>query len=86
MVWYKALSTRTIMEEIPRWKGHYRVAHFIVKGELFTEKEAIRMKLPMKCLEKVELPRSRVYRFFGCRFDDQDMENPVRREAVHDLV
>ena len=80
MTWYRVLSTETVAEKIPYWEGGTREGFLIYRGELFTEKETIRMKIPMELLEKVELPRSRVYRFFGCRFDKQDMENPVRRD------
>ena len=80
MVWYRVLSTETIVEKIPDWPGHFKEGFLIFRGELFTEKEVARKKIPLKYLEKVELPRSRIYRFFGCRFDCQDMENPVRRD------
>lgn len=80
MTWLRALSTETVVERIPEWPGKKGEGFLIYRGELFTEREAKRMKIPMEYLEKVELPRSRIYRFFGCRFDSQDMENPVRRD------
>ena len=79
MKYLKVIKPLTVLEEDRRWKGHYNVVISLVMGELFTEREAKKYRIPERAVIEVELPRSRVYRFFGCRFDEQDMENPVRR-------
>lgn len=77
MTYLKVVKPITVLEEVKGWKGHYKVVISLVKGELLTEREAEKNRVPERAVEKVELPRSRVYKLFGCRFDMQDMENPV---------
>ena len=72
MTYMKVVKPLTVLEEDKRWKGHYNVVISLVMGELLTEREAERFRVPERAVEKVELPRSRVCRSFGCRFDVED--------------
>ena len=69
MRYLKVVKPLTVLEEIKGWKGHYNVVISLVKGELLTEREAEKYRVPERAVEVVELPRSRVCRSFGCRFD-----------------
>ena len=40
----------------------------LVAHELFTEKECERYSLPKAKLTKIEIPKNRIYWFFGARF------------------
>ena len=81
MKYLKVIRPLTVLKEDKRWKGHYSVVISLVKGELFTEREAEKYHIPERAVVKVELPKSKVYWFFGCRFDMGDMENPVKMEG-----
>ena len=72
MTYLKVVKPLTVFEEIKGWKGHYKVIIALVMGELLTEREAEKYRVPERAVEKVELPRSRVCRSFGCRFDVKD--------------
>ena len=50
-------------------KGNFPKIYAIVKGELFTEKEVKKYKIPEKILEKVEISCKKVYFFFGARLE-----------------
>ena len=72
MRYLKVVKPLTVLEEIKGWKGHYNVVISLVKGELFTEREVKKYRIPDRAVEVVELPKSRVCRSFGCRFDIED--------------
>lgn len=72
MTYLKVVKPLTVLEEDRNWKGHYRVVISLVKGELLTMREADMYRVPNRAVERVELPRSRVCRSFGCRFDIED--------------
>ena len=72
MRYLKVVKPVTVMEEIKGWKGHYRETISLVMGELLTEREAKKYRIPERAVVEVELPRSRVCRSFGCRFDIKD--------------
>ena len=72
MKYLKVVKPLTVLEEIKGWKGHYNVVISLVKGELFTKREARKYRIPDRAVMEVELPRSRVCRSFGCRFDIED--------------
>ena len=73
MTYLKVVKPVTVLEEIKDWKGHYKVVISLVKGELLTEREAERNRVPEGAVVEVELPKSRVCRSFGCRFDINDL-------------
>ena len=72
MKYLKVVKPVTVLEEIKDWKGHYNVVISLVMGELLTEREAKKYRIPERAVVEVELPRSRVCRSFGCRFDAKD--------------
>ena len=72
MRYLKVVKPVTVLEEIKGWKGHYRETISLVMGELLTEREAKKYRIPERAVELVELPKSRVCRSFGCRFDIKD--------------
>ena len=73
MKYLKVVKPLTVLEEDKQWKGHYRVVISLVKGELLTEREAEKNRVPERAVVRVELPKSRVCRSFGCRFDINDI-------------
>ena len=73
MKYLKVVRPLTVLEEDKQWKGHYRVVVSLVKGELLTEREAEENRVPERAVARVELPRSRVFWSFGCRFDINDV-------------
>ena len=72
MKYLKVVKPLTVLEEDKQWKGHYRVVISLVKGELLTEREAEKNRVPERAVTRVELPKSRVCWSFGCRFDTED--------------
>ena len=42
--------------------------HFLVGNELYTEKEAHRLNIPAKCVDKVNVRKCDTYFCFGARF------------------
>lgn len=43
---------------------------FLIRDELYTEKECNRYGIGLDGLEAVEIPKSRIYWCFGARFED----------------
>jgi len=42
--------------------------HFLIENELYTEKEAQRFRVPVKCVTRREIKRTATYWFFGARY------------------
>lgn len=45
---------------------------FLVKDELFTLKQAAKMKIPARYLREVEISQRKTHYFFGARFADKE--------------
>lgn len=48
---------------------------FLIKNELYTEKECKRYGITLDGLERIEIPKSKIYWFFGARFSQTTEEN-----------
>ena len=73
MTYLKVVKPLTVLEEDSRWRGHYRVVISLAMGELLTKREAEKNRVPEEAVVEVELPKSRVCKSFGCRFDINDL-------------
>lgn len=43
--------------------------HLVIGNELYTEKEFIKLKLPLVCADRVVIPKSKIFTSFGARFE-----------------
>lgn len=50
--------------------GKQEIVGFLIKNELYTQREAKKYCGLISCCERVEIPKSKIYFFFGARFAD----------------
>lgn len=54
----------------------------VVEGELFTEIELKRLKLPIKWFRKISLDRDDTFWFFGARFADYECNEIIEEDLT----
>lgn len=69
MVYYRVLAN---IDNKPRFKykrgGGLEIDGFFVAGELYTPREKAKYCEHLANFERVEIPKSKIYFFFGARF------------------
>ena len=61
-------------------RGYYvNMGYELIANELFTEKEYAKLQKnhvfgcsPLNCVELVEIPKNKIYWFFGARFENKE--------------
>ena len=72
MTYYRVKEECDNRPKVLKLKGSLKLSgDILVGGELYTTKERKRLLNPDSMFEKVEIPKSKVYWFFGARFAEE---------------
>ena len=66
---------------VNREKTHIKNDDILIAGELYTQKEREKLYNDDKCFEVVEIPKNKIYFFFGARFSIND-DNVLLNNAI----
>lgn len=73
MVYFKVVKPCTVWAEKKGWRDHYSPVIELVRNELYTSGELKRLSIPDRCVQRVEIPKSRTCWSFGSRFAMDDV-------------